>query len=388
MTAILLAVALLAWLVVAGLSCFCAYRAQRDRKPFVLPAGGDKAVVIIPVRGVPPHLAEMWRGIGAQSYLPARVVFAVESASDPADAALRALQGGPPLEIVVAGPTTKRSQKLHNMLAALGSLKAGDEIVVFADADIVPGNDWLARLITRHQDDRVVDAISGYRWLLPTDNRWSTAFVAAVNSSIATLPRNLRLNLAWGGSMVISRKAIAALQLEQRWDRAVPDDFSLTVAVRTHGGIVHGPREALVNSPVSYSWREGIAFGRRQYLFTRIYAPRQWTIAAAAATVPVIGWLVALPLAATGDLGALAAIVIAAVLNRARARFRAQIPRKILGLEMPPRSAQLDRWGTPLYVLFHAALIWSTLFGRRITWAGRTYGIDGQGQVLSIDRHE
>jgi len=388
MITILAAIVLTAWLVVAGVACLSAHRAQRERKgPFVL-GGSEKSVLIIPVRGVPPHLAEMWRGIGAQSYRPSRVIFGVESADDPACAALRALAGGPPLEIVVAGPTTKRAQKVHNMLAALAALKDSDETVIFADADIVPTEHWLARLTKWRIGDDSVDAVSGYRWLLPTDNRWSTAFIAAINASVATTTRIHRLNLAWGGSIVLSRKAIAALQLERYWDHAVLDDLPLTRAVWAHGGIVRSPRDALLRSPVSYSWREGIAFGRRQYLFLRLHMPLHWTIAAATVTVPVVGWLVALPLAAAGDPGALSVIGAAIVLNQARAHFRAQVPHKILGAEIPARAAQLDRWGTPLVVLFHAVLIWSTLFGRRIVWASRIYRVDGRGQVMSIQEPE
>jgi hypothetical protein len=46
--------------------------------------------------------------------------------------------------------------------------------------------------------------------------------------------------------------------------------------------------------------------------------------------------------------------------------------------------AWLDRWGTPLYLAFHAMIVWSTLFGRDITWAGRTYRLDAKQQVIGI----
>lgn len=387
MTAILVAIVLAAWLAVAAISCLGAYAAQRDRKGFFIAGGSENSVLIIPVRGVPARLSEMWRGISAQSYRPSRVIFAVESESDPAYTALRALREGPPVEVVVAGPTTKRAQKLHNMLAALATLKDSDKIVIFADADIVPAEHWIARL-TKWQADCPDDPISGYRWLLPTDNRWSTAFVAAVNASVATTTRVHGLNLAWGGSIVISRAAIAAFQLEEHWDRAVLDDLPLARAAWQHGSTVHSPRDALVRSPVSYTWREAVAFGRRQYLFLRIYMPLHWTMAAVIVTVPLAGWLVALPLAAAGSPSALGALALAVAFNQIRAHFRARVPRKVLGVEIPARAARLDRWGTPLYVLFHAVLVWSSLFGRRITWAGRTYRVDRRGQVLSIRQYE
>ncbi len=51
---------------------------------------------------------------------------------------LRSLTGGLPVEIVIAGPTEKCAQKVHNLVAALKTLRPDDQVIVFADADIVP----------------------------------------------------------------------------------------------------------------------------------------------------------------------------------------------------------------------------------------------------------
>jgi cellulose synthase/poly-beta-1,6-N-acetylglucosamine synthase-like glycosyltransferase len=375
----------IAWLVVAAISCFGAYRAQKDRRDPFLPTCGEKTVLIVPMRGLPVHFAEMWCGISAQSYRSFRVVFAVESTTDPAYAVLRGLEDGPLREIVVAGPTKKRSQKIHNMLAALASLNDDDAVVVFADADIVPHSDWLARLM-KWQNDKNCDVVSGYRWLLPADDRWATAFVCVINSSAATAARGLRpFGVVWGGSMVMHRNAIAGLELEKYWDRAVLDDLSLTRAVRAHGGRVHCPRDALVPSPVSYSWKDAVAFGRRQYLLIRIYAPWHWALIAATTTLPLAGWIAALPLAVNGAVGAISVIVAANVLDQLRAHFRRRVPQKLWNLDITDRVACLDRWGTPIWLLVNAVVVWSTLFGRRITWAGRSYVVNGRGQVLGIE---
>jgi len=93
LTDLLLAAVPIAWLLVSAISCFGVYWTQRGRDSF-LPESGEPTVLIIPVHGVPPHLADLWRGISRQSYRSFRVVFAVESRSDPAYAALRSLEGG------------------------------------------------------------------------------------------------------------------------------------------------------------------------------------------------------------------------------------------------------------------------------------------------------
>jgi len=73
-------------------------------------------------------------------------------------------------------------------LRASAPPEPADAIVVFADVDIAPTPDWLARLL-RDLDRADLGMTSGYRWLMPTDERWSTAFVCVINSSIAAAPK-------------------------------------------------------------------------------------------------------------------------------------------------------------------------------------------------------
>jgi hypothetical protein len=374
-----LIIPLAAWLVIAALSCFGVYITQRPRPP-VGDIQPEPIVVIIPVRGTPSHLRELWQGICAQSRGPLRVIFAVESVDDPAATALRALTGGPPVEIVVAGVASERGQKIHNMLAALGRLQPADAIVVFADIDIAPTPDWLARLL-RDLDSRELGMTSGYRWLTPADERWSTAFVCVINSSIAAAPRDSKWANAWGGSMALRRHTIDALALPSLWKRAVSDDLTISRAIRALGGKVRSPRDALVPAPSSYSWKDAVVFARRQYLFTRMHAPRLWLLAAAATTIPLAGWVTALPLAFTGNELAIGTIAIVYALDYARARLRERIPRQLWGIESHPRVKWLDRWATPAWLALHAAVIWSTLFGRTIRWGGRSYRIDARQQL-------
>jgi cellulose synthase/poly-beta-1,6-N-acetylglucosamine synthase-like glycosyltransferase len=381
---VLLAVVLGGWLLVSALSCFGVYRAQRDRDSF-LPKSGEPAVVIIPVHGVPAYLAQMWRGISAQSYRPFRVIFAVESASDPAFAALRALEGGPPREIIVAGTTAKRAPKIHNVLAALRSLRADDKLIILADDDIVPSPDWLARLIKWQRKESKCEVVSGYRWMVPADDRWATAFVCVINSSAATAMRAWPFGVAWGGSMLMHRNAIAGLELERIWDRAMLDDLSLTRSVWAHAGRVHCPRDALVLTPASYGWKDAIAFARRQYLWVRIHTPWHWAFIVTVTTLPLVGWAVALTLALNGSVAAIVIIIAANALDHLRAFFRRQVPKKLWNLHVPGRVARLDSWGTPIWLLVNAAVVWSTLFGRRIDWAGRSYLLDSHGRVLRME---
>jgi len=380
---ILIHLPMVAWLAVALLSCYGLYDCISTLKPPPQIASHPKVALIIPVRGAPPNFDLLWQSICSQTLAAGRVIFAVESENDPATQAIRALPDGPPRDIVIAGPTALRAQKIHNLIAAIDDLSTEDEIVVFADADIVPDKDWLLRLVAplSEPDIRIV---SGYRWMIPSDDRWSSALVCVANASIATVPRLPLWNLAWGGSTALRRDTLGALDLARLWDRSAVDDLSITSAARQIGYHIAQPQSLLVPSPTAMSWREVIAFGRRQYLFTRLYTPTHWALAAAATTLPLIGWAVALPLALSGSKFAIATIIAANVFDQIRAGLRRRVSRILWATEMPARMAWLDRWATPVWLAFHAAIIWSTLFGRWVFWAGRTYRIDQNGRVARV----
>ncbi len=127
-----------------------------------------------------------------------------------------------------------------------------------------------------------------------------------------------------------------------------------------------------------------MGFARRQYLFVRLYTPKLWALAAAATSLPLIGWAVALPLALGGDPAAIAVILGANLLDQWRASLRRRVVRTLwgeAGLARLRRVLWLDRFATPLWLAFHAAIIWSTLFGRTIRWADRVYRIEGRQRL-------
>jgi hypothetical protein len=369
-----------AWLAVAAVACYAVYRYQDGLGRAVVLPRTPQVAIILPIRGTPPP--GLWPALVAQDYDRWRIVFAVESTADPAYGALSALIGERG-EIVVAGAALDTGQKVHNQLAALKRLCAGDEVVVFADADILPRPDWLSRLVMPLLEPGI-DAVSGYRWLVPADGRLATHFVCLANAQIATVPRLRRVNLAWGGSMALRRETLEALDLERWWRGSLDDDIQLTRALWARGLKVNAPRELLVPSPAAYGWREAIAFGRRQYLLVRTYAPAHWLGAALATALPLAGWAIALPLALGGDPLALGVILAANLLDQCRASFRGRVPQKLWGEMWPARLRRLDRWATPAWLLFHACLIWSTLAGGKIRWAGRTYQLDGPQRVTIL----
>src|SRR5262249_36636592 len=84
---------------------------------------------------------------------------------------------------------------------------------------------------------------------------------------------------------------------------------------------------------------------------------------------PWLGRGVAVPAALGGDRLAIGALFLACGLHQWRAGLRVRIARSVGGERRgAARLLLFDRWAAPAWLLFHAAIIWSTLFLRTINW--------------------
>ena len=284
------------------------------------------------------------------------------------------------VDVVVAGSSSMRAQKVHNLLAALGVLRLDDQIVVFADADIVPGERWLAQLI-RPVASGETAASCGYRWQLPSRANWPSLIVAAADMSVATAARSRRWNLCWGGSVALDRKTLEQLDLKTAWDRAASDDLTLTRALRTRNLRLYVPPFVLVPSPMSHSWASLLRFMRRQYLLTRVYAPRHWLLAAWTLCIPALGAAIAIGLLLRGQWWALAFLVTSIALLQLRLLVRRSIAALVLSsadLQIATATVKFASWSWPLIHLVHVAAFASSALGRRFTWAGVRYRLTGR----------
>jgi cellulose synthase/poly-beta-1,6-N-acetylglucosamine synthase-like glycosyltransferase len=382
-------VVLAAWLTFSATACFGVYFYLRGvNKRYRL--GRERQVaVIIPIRGASPHFPKLWDGLRAQTYQAWRLMFVVESDSDPACAAImRQLEHAPlprPVEIVVAGPAVKCSQVNHNCLAAVSRLQPQDEFVVFAAADMIPPPDWLAQA-THPINTPSIWLASAFALMLPSDGRLSTAAACALCQSLACVPRfPERFSIAWGGTMAVRRHTLESLDLQRWWSDTVSLDSTITRALWEKGGRVFGTRPMLLPSLESLGWLETVRMYRRWYLNARLYLPRLWIASAFGSLVPIAGWLVSVPLAVRGNVIAAVALAIAFGLNQVRATQRQRL-RKALSPGHEERVLALaDRWGAPAWCVLRAAIVWSVLFMRTAHWAGRVYRVDGPHRIRIVD---
>jgi len=191
--------------------------------------------------------------------------------------------------------------------------------------------------------------------------------------------------------MAMRQSTIEAIKLRDYWRGAVSDDLQMTAALRRAGIGVYAPRQGLVLSPVSSSWREFIAFGVRQYRLIWLHEPWSWTVALMCLWTPPITVAAALPSLATGSPHAWAAVGFVAALGEVRSRLRLRIQRA-LWPEIGPTRLEKLRWRVdsllrPVWWLLHALCAAGAPLSRTIDWAGVRYRVDGP-QIVAVERRD
>ena len=382
--------------------------AKRDTAtPYTPPA-----VVIVPVKGNHDLLAHL-RGLLEQDYPQYRLIFAVESMDDPAYRAIRdfcstrmefarILAMGRPsgnrispglvnVTLVSAGLAQNQAQKLHNQLAALGTLTSHDEVVVFADADAVMSSHWLRQLV-EPLGKPGIGLTTAWRWLVPMRGGMASSFTSIINSSIVTLMGRDHRTRAWGGSMATRREVLKTIGMPKPWTGVFNDDVTLSNAVRDAGLRVYLVPNLLVASDADYTWASAFEFGRRQYLHGRYYVGLQWLWAPVGTTLYLAGFLSALikTLSFTPGWGwALGTLVLVMGLDSVRAIIRETVARQVFS---EPVLARLDRlwwWerlGTPMWMAYHWVICCSAMVGRRFTWGQVTYEALSRTDVKVVRR--
>jgi cellulose synthase/poly-beta-1,6-N-acetylglucosamine synthase-like glycosyltransferase len=329
----------------------------------------------------------------------------VATAHDPAHAALASLLEkvakpreprkipAPRTTLLVAGYSEVRGEKVNNLLCGLTAVDSAAEVLVFADADARPGENWLGSLVAPLADKKVTVS-TGFRWYLP-----GAGFVshlrAAWDTSIATLLGEHRHNFAWGGSMALRAEDFKRLQIAERyWANTVSDDYGVTRAVRdTHGWIRFEPR-CLVASREDSTFLEFLQWSNRQIILTRVYAARLWMLGLAANVLYCGTMLAGVILMALAPIQTPVRIAIAAsllaifILGLVKGNIRTVVARELF----PEEQSVLDRLGSRYWQLT-PLVPWIMLFNfvvaaltRRIEWSGTRYELRSVDEVKVLGR--
>src|SRR6202040_1798322 len=182
-----------AWIAIAIVNTVLAWRYTWGLPLTEIPGTTPPAAVVVAVKNASDVSRAFFGRLRHQAYPDYRIIAAVESEEDPAFAMVteESKRPGAPLQTRVAGQSGRTGQKVWNLLAALDAIETRDEVVAFVDADTLPTPEWLPRLVAALVNTGR-EAVTGYRWIIPADNRVSSAVVAAATAAVAALSMALQ----------------------------------------------------------------------------------------------------------------------------------------------------------------------------------------------------
>ena len=361
-----------------------------------------RATVVVPCRGLEQNLTDNLAALFRQDYPEYEIVFAADSAEDPAlevagDVAARMTpecRAVRRVRAVVAGKARGRGQKVHNLIAAVHASDSTSELFVFADTDARPHPLWLRALAAPLADKRV-GAATGYRWFFPGRGGLASHLRSVWNASIASaLGENGHRNFCWGGSTAIRRVTFERLDVYGRWRGALSDDFALTRVLHEAGLPIRFVPACLTASLEDCGWKSLLEFTTRQLKITRVYAPHLWKIVLFSNLLFVavfFGGVLLTAVRAALGLGyawTLATVCAVFLLGMWKAFFRLKAVALVLeDYHAELRAglwAHLTLWPlTAALFLYNAA---AAALSRRINWRGIQYELKSPTETVIIRR--
>jgi len=336
--------------------------------------------LIVPCCGGEAGLEGNLEALLAQDYPSYSVRFVVETAADEAVPLIeRSLARHPEKgDLVLAGAARGRSQKVHNLLAALES-PPPTEVLVFADSDGRPERDWLKLLVTPLERAEVGVA-SSYRFYLPEPASFATILRSAWNATVLTVLGDHDHNFAWGGAMAIRQEVFRRIGVSESWKGALSDDYAMTHAVRRAGLRVEFVPSCLVGSRGEVGLMELVSWSARQITITRVYWPALFAVAAA--THLIYGAFLALALVQ----GAFVLMGIVLLPGLVGGGLRATAIAELA----PQWRGTISRhlWAYFLLVPFTGVLtllgVLRALWSRRIEWRGKLYEMRSPTETIIL----
>jgi len=372
--------------------CYAVKKYRRERSWY-----RPRTVVIVPCRGLDSAFVQNITSFFEQDYENYLLWFVVGEESDPAYSELCRLRDrlsqnskAHDVQVFVAGKSRICSQKIHNLLYCYERISGDIDVMAFADSDICVRSNWLSHIVYPLRRSKY-GAASGYRWFIPKKNNPASLALSAMNAKVAQLLGNTRFNQAWGGSMAIRVDVFRKLGLDKIWPKTLSDDLSLSRAVKKAGLIVAFVPACLAASHEVTTWRELLEFARRQFLITRVSAPKTWWFGLFSGLYSILGIWAAAGLAIyAGAIQHEHLLLFAAV---PVVFFAGQFVRAILRQRMAGKLLEHERramrvacaadilafW---LWSMLMLVLIISSAFGRTICWRGIRYKLLGPTEII------
>lgn len=370
----------LAWL--AGVVWFL----RHFRAPAVAAEG--RVSLLLAVTGRTAGLPLLFAALARQTLRPRRLIAAVESEADPAFAQLRELAPSLPfpVEIVVAGIDDSRSQKATNLIAGLRLVDAQDDALVLLDADILPQDQWLSWLATPALNG-TAEVVTGYRWHALDGAGPGRHLVGWLDRTLALGPRFVAARHLWGGSIALSRAAVARMNIPGALDRCFSDDGAIGRRARALHLRVLTRRAVLVPTPREGGDWNALAFMRRQLQIVRLNATGLWWLMGGVLAMEAASLLL-LAMALAGDAAALGWLAPLCAIGLLRALLQDRVTRAV-GIR-EGGLARAGQWlagaAVPLTAPLLLLLFASSARTRIIRWRHLTYEVRGPDDVRVLRR--
>jgi len=360
------------------------------------------ASVIVPCRGLEEGLQENLAALVEQDYPVYEIVFVTDRVDDPSISLVKEIIGTQgssvrgSARVVIAGEAVDCGQKVHNLRVAVAEVDPRSAVLVFVDSDARPQPGWLQSLVAPLVDDGV-GAATGYRWFIPVNGGFASRLRSVWNASIASaLGEREDKNFCWGGSTAIRKATFDKLEIRERWQGTVSDDFTMTRLLQKAKLPIHFVPSCLVASLDNCNAKELLEFTNRQLKITRVYAPHLWK--------PV---LIGSFLFCGVFFGGLALVIARAILHLpyamplvllfliyALGATKAYIRLKAVAIPLANYQKQLSRsllshlllW--PFASALYLCNALAAAFSRRIEWRGITYELKSATEAVIISREQ
>lgn len=356
--------------------------------------------VFVPCRGVDVGLKYNVLSLFAQDYPAFEVIFVSDSADDPAFAVIDEARReydqptGPVIQAIVAGPAEDSGQKVHNLRIAVSKAHRQSEVFVFTDTDARPPQFWLRSLVAPLRDVSL-GAATGYRWFLANGDGVATHLLSVWNAAIASsLGDRGEKNFCWGGATAIRRETFERLQIADRWQGTVSDDFTIMrVLHEAHLPIKFVP-QCLTPSHHPVSLGQLFEFTTRQLKITRVYASHFWKNVLIGGVIFCLaffgGIVLVIGRAALGVsfLTALMIVLLIFVMGAVKSHLRLRAVAMIIHEEgmkaFATTLAHVTLWPVASLLFLYNSM--AAVFSRRITWRGITYELKSPTETVILRR--
>jgi ceramide glucosyltransferase len=371
---LILALVLLAVWTYLAATVFAAVRFARRR--VVPPTEQPPVSVLKPLYGTEPGLYENLLSFVDQDYPALQIVFGVRGSDDGALPVARRViteRSGRDIALVVDSRVSGRNLKVANLVNMLPAARY--DLLVFADADIWVGRDYLAAVTSPLRDPAVGLVTCLYKGV-PTGGLWSR--LGALHINYGFLPGALvGETIGAGGGVFGATIALKRAVLDRIGGLAIvrdelADDHRIGSAVRD-AGLATTLSPYLVETSVSEKslkclWQHELRWARTVRLMAPVgFAGSIFThaVAIAALAAAICGF----------SLTSLGFLAMSCGLRGASALTIARV------LRLPIA----DLWLLPVRDVLSFAVFIGSFFGRSVSWADQLFRIEPNGIITERD---